>query len=382
MKNIIKRTIENDIKRDFFKGKVVIIVGPRQVGKTTLVQQILDVYQQKYKFKQINCDNPSDRELLEYKDLEFLQELVGKADIIFIDEGQKVKTIGQTLKLLVDFYKETKQFIVTGSSSFNLLDKTSEPLTGRKRVYHLYPLSIPEIYPELNLMDITKKLPLYLIYGTYPEVIKTTSLDEKQAVLRELTTSQLYKDILEFQGVKDTTAIRNLLKALALQVGSQVSYTELANLIGIDKNTVERYIDLLEKSFIVFRLSPYANNKRKEIKKLKKIYFYDNGIRNTIIQNYNMLDLRNDVGVLWENFLITERLKRNHYQKIPVNIYFWRTYNQQEIDLVEEMEGKLYGYEFKWRAKKFKAPQAWLRHYPQAEFNVVNQQNYLKFIYS
>ncbi len=378
---LFNRTVTNNLKKNFFKGKVIVVVGPRQVGKTTVAEQIITQFNhQNHKTKIFNCDNPTDRELLENKDLEFLQTLIGTADIVLIDEGQKVKTIGQTLKLLVDHYKTHKQFLVTGSSSFNLLDKTTEPLTGRKRVYHLYPLSLSEIHHDLDITAITKQLPFYLTYGTYPEVITATDLDEKREILNELTTSQLYRDILEFQGVKDATSLRNLLKALALQIGSQVSYTELANLIGIDKNTVERYVDLLEKSFIIFRLPPYATNKRKEIRKLKKIYFYDNGIRNAIIQNFNLPDLRNDVGALWENFLIMERLKKRTYQRIFTNTYFWRTYTQQEIDLVEEKDGQLYGYEFKWGSKTPKPPKSWLTHYPNANFKVINPNNFLQFI--
>ncbi len=377
-----ERSIKDDIKNKFFKGKAVILVGPRQVGKTTLSEKIITEYEQSGKnIKRINCDNPTDREILLNKDLEFLMKVVGDADIVFIDEGQKVATIGQTIKLLVDHYKDKKQILVTGSSSFNLLDQTQEALTGRKYVYKLYPLSFEELYPEKDFLKISKELETHLIYGNYPDVINNPDFDGKRAVLNELSSSQLYKDILEFQEVKDSTTIRNLLKALALQIGSEVSYTELSVIVGIDKKTVERYVDLLEKSFIVFRLSPYFKNKRKEISKLRKIYFFDLGVRNTIINNFNPLDMRNDTGFLWENFLMVERMKKRAYNNIYANQYFWRTYDQKEIDLVEEYGGELHGYEFKWNTKKTsKAPKGWLKTYKNASYEVITPDNYLEFV--
>ncbi|MBI3671470.1 ATP-binding protein [Candidatus Azambacteria bacterium] len=265
------------------------------------------------------------------RDIEFLEKLMDDADIIFIDEGQKVKTIGQTIKLLVDHYKEKKQVLVTGSSSFNLLDKTQEALTGRKRVYNLYPLSFPELYPKKDRLQIAKELETHLIYGSYPDVINQKGFSEKREALEELASSQLYRDILEF---------------------------------------------------IVFRLPPYFSNKRKEITKLKKIYFFDVGIRNILINNLNLLDTRSDAGALWENFLIAERMKKRAYEKIHSNQYFWRTYDQKEIDLIEERDGKLYGYEFKWNAKKRspKAPKDWLEAYSNSSYEVITLENYFDFI--
>lgn len=345
------RILEQNLKSSLFKGKIVIITGARQTGKTTLAMKLINTLNLK-QVRLFNGDNPADRELLSDKSLEFLENLIGDAKIIFIDEGQKIETIGQTLKLLVDKYKNEKQIIVTGSSSFNLLDKTEEPLTGRKNVFHLFPLSLEEIYPEKNLAEILKNLEQYLIFGNYPEVSEKNSFDEKRKTLMEISSSYLYKDILEYQGIKKSGALVGLLKALALQIGSEVSYSELANLTNLNKKTVESYIDILEKNYIIFLLAPYAKNKRKIISKLKKIYFYDLGIRNAVINNFSFLPDRADVGALWENFAAVERLKFQHYHEIYAENYFWRTYDGSEVDWVEEQNGKALGFEFKWNEKR------------------------------
>ena len=346
-----KRLIEETILKKFFKGKILIIVGARQTGKTTLGSSLMKKFSQE-EIRSFNCDNPTDREYLSNKDLEFLEQLVGEAKLIFIDEAQKVANIGETLKLLVDFYKRKKQIIVTGSSSLNLLDNTQEPLTGRKYVYQLFPLSLEEIYSDKNYLKLTKELESLMIFGSYPEVVSQKSFEDKRELLKELASSYIYKDILGFQEIKSPDVLVKLLKALALQIGSQVSYTELANIVKIDKKTIERYIELLEKSFVIFRLNPFSKNKRREISKLKKIYFYDTGIRNAVINNFNFLDSRRDVGMLWENFMIAERMKFRLYHQIETEQYFWRTYDGNEIDLVEEGAGKLRGYEFKWNFKE------------------------------
>lgn len=346
-----KRIIKKQIVDKFFSGKAVIIVGLRQVGKTTLVDEIIAEKRFTNDIIKFNCDNPTDRRKLNNQDFEALDNIIGDKKIIFIDEAQKVETIGQTLKLLVDNYKNKKQIIATGSSSINLLDKTSEPLTGRKIVLKLYPLSLLEIYQRYTELHIEKDLDGLLIYGSYPAVINSKGNTDKEEVLRELSSSSLYKDILEFQEVKNSNTLVSLLKALALQVGSEVSYSELAILLGIDKKTVERYIDLLEKNYIIFRLPPYQTNKRKIIKKLKKIYFYDLGIRNAVINNFNILENRNDAGALWENFAIVERMKHLEYQKIFSDYYFLRTYDGAEIDFLEEKNGIVAGYEFKLKIK-------------------------------
>lgn len=345
------RVIKEQILGKLFKGKAIIIVGPRQVGKTTLANSLIDESGYAENLIKFNCDNPTDRDKLNNRDFEFLDALIGDKKMIFIDEAQKVETIGQTIKLLVDSYKNTKQVIATGSSSINLLDKTQEPLTGRKTIFKLFPLSLSELYPAKDLLKISKELEMLLIYGSYPEVINAKGASDKEDVLRELNSSYLYKDVFEFQEIKSSSILTSLLKALALQVGVEVSYNELANIVGLDKRTVERYIDLLEKNYIIFRLPPYAKNQRRTISKMKKIYFYDLGVRNSIINNYNLLADRADTGALWENFIIIERFKKQEYDKIYTNNYFLRTYDGAEIDLIEERGGKIDGYEFKWKSR-------------------------------
>lgn len=374
------RLLEKKLMKDSFKGKALILTGPRQVGKTTLIKEILKTYTN-IKIKSLNCDNPRDLESLEEKDLEYLENIIGNSKILFIDEAHKVPNIGQTLKILVDHYQKKLQIFVTASSSFNLLYKTQEPLTGRKFVYNLYPLSIEEIYLEKDYLKIQKELEHLLIFGSYPEVVKKRAFEEKIQLLRELSTSYLYKDILEFQQVKNPNLINKLLKALALQIGQEVSYTELSSLLEVDKNTIERYVDLLEKCFVIFRLSPYTQNKRKELSKLRKIYFYDLGIRNAIINNFNFFDLRDDIGKLFENFMIIERLKYREYHQIYADHYFWRTYGGSEVDLIEDRSGKLFGYEFKWKEKKWsKKPLKWLE-YKNSSYNVITKNNLEKFIF-
>ncbi|MDO8524669.1 MAG: ATP-binding protein [bacterium] len=370
-----KRLLKEQLKKRFFKGKILIITGARQIGKTTLVNE----FQESFKSNEIvffNCDNITERENLKNKDLEFLKQLIGNARIIIIDEAQKVEDIGNTLKLLVDYYKTKKQIIVTGSSSINLLDNTQEPLTGRKYVYNLFPLSLEEIYSG-DYLKMLKEIDHLLIFGTYPEVVSQASFAEKKIILRELASSSVYKDILAFQQVKSSDIIYNLLKALALQIGSQYSYLELSNKLGLDKNTVERYVDLLEKSFIIFRLRPFFKNKRKEMSKLKKIYFYDVGIRNAIINDFNSLENRNDVGALWENFIIAERMKYRSYHQIDLEQYFWRSFNKQEVDFIEEKNRKLSGYEIKWgETVKTKKPSLW-----EDDYKIIHKENLRGFCF-
>lgn len=372
------RLLKKNLEEKLFQGKAIILTGPRQAGKTTLVSEILKTFSPE-EIRTFNCDNPTDRDFLTQKDLPFLQNLVGNAKIIFIDEGQKVSSIGQTVKLLVDFYKDKKQVFITGSSTFNLLYQTQEALTGRKFVYTLLPLSVQEIFQNDYLLFL-KSIEQMLIFGTYPDVVNQSSFEEKKERIQNLASSALYKDIFEFQKVKDPAILSKLLKALALQIGSEVSLPELSQLIGIDKKTVERYIDLLEQNYVIFRLSPYFSNKRKEISKMKKIYFYDLGIRNALIQNFNFLNERNDVGALWENFLMVERLKYRTYNKKDANQYFWRTFGGTEIDLVEEQAGKLDGYEFKWNKKSANMPPLWSK-YQNASYKIISQENVKDFIF-
>ncbi|MBO9368609.1 MAG: ATP-binding protein [Chloroflexi bacterium] len=346
---LFKRTITQKLLNDFFQGRALILVGARQTGKTTLVRMALEQLGDRYTVKTINGDDPLERDALTDKSLDYLRRVLGDAQILFVDEGQKIRTIGQSVKLLVDYFGSQRQIIVTGSSTLNLLDATQEPLTGRKFVYTLYPLAISENFPRPDFLDLQKNLEERLLYGSYPRVVQQTSFEAKIRELRELVASYLYRDILELQQVKSPDLLHRLLQALALQIGSEVSYTELAQTVGADKNTVERYIQLLERSFVIFRLPPYAANQRRAISKLRKIYFWDTGIRNALIQNFNPLDLRTDSGALFENWMIAERLKRNAYEGKLFTSYFWRTYDGNGIDYLEESGGQVQGYEFKWR---------------------------------
>lgn len=376
------RFLASELKRKWFSGKVILLTGARQTGKTTLVKAFLEAEGFKDQTRSFNCDNITDRELLRGKDLEFLIQLVGKAQVVFIDEGQKVQGIGETLKLLVDHFGQQKQVIVTGSSSMNLLNQTQEPLTGRKWVYQLYPLSMEEIHPDGDLLSAIKGLEERLVFGSYPEIASTLDRGDKAERLGELTSSYLYKDIFEFQNIKNPDVLFRLLKALALQIGNEVAYNELAALLGIDKNTVERYVDLLEKNFVLFRLPPFFQNKRKEISKMRKVFFYDNGVRNALLNNFLPLDSRNDLGALWENFMIVERLKYRSNHRIGADAFFWKNYPGAEVDLVEDRDGKLYGYEFKWSPTKAlsKAPAAW-QQIPNTEFQCIHRENFAGFAF-
>jgi len=374
MGNYINREITNGILADFFQGKVIIIAGPRQVGKTTLVESVLAGKEQVVKFV---GDNPTDREKLENKDFEQLDRLIGDNRYIFIDEAQKIRNIGQTLKLLVDNYASQKQVIATGSSSLNLLSNTQEPLTGRKYIYELFGFSLREIFKKTEYLAIEKALPDLLIYGSYPEVYLKSGKD-RERLLVDIAGSYLYKDILELEQVRNPAILSKLLSALALQTGLEVSLSELSSLVGLDLKTIERYIDLLEKNYVIFRLPPYYLNQRKTLSKRNKVFFYDLGIRNALINNFNALDLRSDVGELWENFLILERFKYRRANFVDATQYFWRTYDGAEIDLVEQREGKLFGYEFKW-GKERTAPFSWLKN-PNSEYKLINKNNFIDFL--
>lgn len=375
---MIKRILEENILKQVFHGLVLIIQGSRQVGKTTLALEILKSLKSKGKTRIFNCDDPDHRSLLENRGLKSLKEAVADAKIIFIDEGQKLSTIGQTLKLLADFYKKSLQIIVTGSSTINLLDKTQEALTGRKKVYTLYPVSLEEVTGGTHIAE--KTIEMLLIYGSYPQVVTARNKEDKAGILKELKTSYLYRDVFDFQGMKNADVFMNLVKALAHQIGHEVSYTELANLLKVNRATVERYVHVLEQSFIVFRLPVFTQNKRRELSKLRKIYFYDTGIRNAIINNFNPLDKRDDLGALWENFMIVERMKYREYHYIEVNQYFWRTYDGSEVDLVEERGGRLYGFEFKWKPREHARVLRKWKEYPNSSYQVITPAEIRGFI--
>lgn len=373
---MIKRAIYDPIFKNLFKGKAIIVTGPRQVGKTTLLQAIMKETADKVLY--LNCDEPDIRPMLENASSTSLKALIGNNSLILIDEAQRVKNIGLTLKLLVDNFKEI-QVIATGSSALELANEINEPLTGRKREYHLYPFSTAEMVTNTSVLQETRLLEQRMIYGFYPDIVNSPA--EAQANLLDLGNNYLYKDILSLQDIRKPALLERLLVALALQVGNEISYTEIGQTIGTDNKTVDRYVELLEKCFVVFQLGGFSRNLRNEIKKGKKIYFYDNGIRNAIIKNFSPLTLRQDIGALWENFLVSERQKANHYANHYVNSYFWRTHQQQEIDMIEETGGKLYAWEFKWSEKaKAKIPASFLEAYPDTITGIVNRQNYMDFL--
>jgi len=373
---LIKRTIYQQIIKNLFKGKAIIITGPRQVGKTTLLQAIMKESERKVLY--LNCDEPDIRPLLENASSTSLKALIGDNALILIDEAQRVKNIGLTLKLLVDNFKDV-QIIATGSSALELANEISEPLTGRKREYHLYPFSTAEMVANSSIIQEARLLEQRMIYGFYPDIVNSPA--EAQANLLDLGNNYLYKDVLSLQDVRKPALLERLLVALALQTGNEISYTEIGQTIGTDNKTIDRYVELLEKCFVVFQLGGFSRNLRNEIKKGKKIYFYDNGIRNAIIKNFSPLSLRQDIGALWENFLVSERKKANHYANHYVNSYFWRTHQQQEIDMIEETGGKLYAWEFKWNENaKVKIPSSFLDAYPGSITGTVNRQNYMDFL--
>jgi len=374
--NYIPRLIEKSVKERLFKGKIVIIYGARQVGKTTLAKKILAEYGEKGKY--LNCELLSVERGLATMEAEKIKSFLGDYKIVILDEAQNIPNIGKVLKIIVDTYPEL-QIIATGSSSFDLANKVSEPLTGRTFTFVLYPFSLVEIRQKYDQFSIEAKLENILRFGSYPEVF---FLDEKAAQerLMEISSNYLYKDILKFESIKKSALVKNLLQLLALQLGQEVSYSELALKLGVNRITVQKYIDILEQSFIIFKLNAFSRNIRKEISKSIKIYFYDLGIRNSLISNFNQLDIRSDIGALWENLCIIERKKTNEFNFKFANAYFWRTYDQKEIDYVEEVGGGITGYEFKWNpGKSLKIPADFVKEY-NATVEKVDRGNYWKFL--
>ena len=372
---MINRTILSKLTGDFGLGKVLIIIGARQVGKTTLVETLAAGRQ---RVLMLNCDNMDDRMALENKTTTQLRAMIDGHDMVFIDEAQRVAGIGLVIKMIGDMHLDTP-VVVTGSSSLDLADGFYELAAGCHVDYQLFPLSVEELVAHTSEREERRMLETRLIYGTYPEVVVSPA--DARRRLMTLSNDYLYKDILSYKGLKKPEVLQKLLRALALQVGSEVSYNELSGLLGIDKATVESYIGLLEKCFVIFRLDSFSRNLRNEIKKGKKVYFYDNGIRNAIISNFAPPELRGDMGALWENFMVSERRKRHAYHGTYTQMYFWRTHEQKEIDLVEETDGRLSAYEFKWSGRvRASMPAAFAKSYPGSTFEVITPDNYVKFL--
>jgi len=373
---IVQKHLEN-LERALLPGKAVIIYGARRTGKTTLVKRFLQDIGEPYLL--VSGEDITVQGYLASQSIEKLSAFVGANRLLVVDEAQKVPGIGANLKLIVDHIPDIR-IIATGSSSFDLARAVGEPLTGRKTTLRLYPLSQLEIGQIEQRHQTDANLESRLIYGSYPEVVLTNDNRAREQYLKEIVASYLYKDVLELDGIRHSSKISRLLQLMAFQVGKEVSYTELGTSLGMSKNTIERYLDLLEKAFVIQKLAGFSRNLRSEITKNSRYYFLDNGVRNALINNFNTLELRNDAGELWENYLVIERLKRQEYLQEQANNYFWRTYRQKEIDLVEEREGKLFGYEMKWGASQAKPPREWLEAYPNASWQLVNRQNYLGLI--
>jgi len=373
---MIVRILEKTIKNHLDTGKAVVLIGARQVGKTTLLETLANKIGEQVLI--INCDEPDMRSWLQDKTSTELKALIGNHRLVIIDEAQRVKNIGITLKLIIDNLKKV-QLIVSGSSALELANEINEPLTGRKWEFIMYPLSTQEMIAHHTEVKERRLLQTRLLYGMYPDVINNPGREKE--ILKNLTDSYLYKDLFSFHAVRKPEAIEKLLQALSLQLGAEVSYNEIADLVKSDPLTVSRYIDLLEKTMVVYRLPSFSRNLRNELKKSRKIYFYDNGIRNAIIANFQPIELRKDTGALWENFLMGERMKFTSYNKIWSNRYFWRTKQKQEIDYIEDRDGMLYAFEFKWNAsKKVKPSLTFTKAYPEHEFNLITPDNYLSFI--
>lgn len=376
-KDIIIRSIETRIQARLFKGKAVILLGPRQAGKTTLVEGILRKREEKV--LELNADEPDVRELMDQCTSTRLRALIGESRLLFIDEAQRVPDIGLTLKLITDRIPEV-QVIATGSSAFELNARIAEPLTGRKFEFMLYPLSFAELVRHHGLLEEKRLLEHRLIYGSYPEIV--TSPGREQVLIKLLAGSYLYKDLLTLEQINKPVLLEKILRALALQLGSEVSYQEVGQLVGANSQTIERYIDLLEKAFVLFRLPALSRNVRNEIKKGKKIYFFDNGIRNAVISNFTPLAGRTDTGALWENYLVSERVKLLNNLDIQADKYFWRTTQQQKIDYIEERRQQLHAYEFKWNTKKgaVRFPKTFLRNYEDVLTKTITPANYDEFL--
>ena len=375
----IQRDLKAVLELKIGKGKVLLLIGPRQVGKTTLLKNILNSVSSEKKVQFWNCDESDVRQFLSEANSAKLKSFVGNSDFIVIDEAQRVKDIGLTIKLLHDSFPNV-QLAVTGSSSLDLSNSINEPLTGRKFEYNLFPFSTNELVNHTSMLEEMRLLKNRLVYGFYPDIVNNPG--EEKEILTNIVNSYLYKDVFEFQDIRKSSVIEKLVQALALQVGSEVSFNELGNLLGIDTVTVQRYVDLLEKAYVVFHIRSYSRNVRNELKKSIKIYFYDNGVRNSVISNFSPVEIRSDIGALWENFLISERIKNNAYHNKHAKYYFWRTTQKQEIDFIEEVDQNLFAYEFKYNPKKAnsKCPVTFSNNYPNVPFDVITSENYMDFV--
>lgn len=375
----IERDLKAVLDSKIGKGKVLLLIGPRQVGKTTLLKNILTSISSEKKVQFWNCDESDVRQFLSEANSAKLKSFVGNSDFIVIDEAQRVKDIGLTIKLLHDSFPNV-QLAVTGSSSLDLSNSINEPLTGRKFEYNLFPFSTNELVNHTSMLEEMRLLKNRLVYGFYPDVVNNPG--EEKEILTNIVNSYLYKDVFEFQDIRKSSVIEKLVQALALQVGSEVSFNELGNLLGIDTVTVQRYVDLLEKAYVIFHIRSFSRNVRNELKKSIKIYFYDNGVRNSVISNFSPVELRSDIGALWENFLISEKIKNNAYHNKHAKYYFWRTTQKQEIDFIEEVDQNLFAYEFKYNPKKVnsKCPVTFSNNYPNVPFEVITSENYMDFV--
>jgi len=374
---MIARKIESYILESLVPGKVVILLGARRTGKTVMLNKVVSMISEPYIF--FNGEDFEVQRLLENRTVANYEKILGTSRLLVIDEAQKIPEIGKILKLMVDSIPGLR-VIVTGSSAFDLSGKLGEPLTGRNRTFRLFPLSEQELDPLYGLVEKRSALEERLVFGSYPEVISLQGRTAKAKYLKELVNDYLLRDLLSFEGVKNAGVIKNLLRLVAFQAGAEVSMNELASNLGISRNTVEKYLDLLSKVFVIFKVEGFSRNLRKEITKNAKWYFYDNGIRNTLVANVNPLELRNDTGSLWENFIISERIKYQEYNDLLSNNFFWRTYDKQEIDWIEEREGRFFAYEFKFNKEKAKFPVAFSTAYPESEFHVISANNYHDFV--
>ena len=374
---MVTRELENIILPDIKPQKVVLLFGARRVGKTVLMEKLIERFGRNVVL--LNGEDATTVDLLSTRTLSNYTQLFQGVDLLAIDEAQSIPEIGKILKLIVDNIKGVS-VIVSGSSSFDLYHQTGEPLVGRSHQYRLYPFSLKELSKTENRVETIQRLEDRLIYGMYPELSSILDFGKKQHYLLEIVNSYLLKDILMIDGIRNSAKMHNLLRLVAYQTGSEVSYDELGKQLGLSRNTVEKYLDLLAKTFVVYQLSAYSTNKRKEISKSSKWYFTDNGIRNAIIGDFRVLSMREDTGPLWESFLISERIKRRNNAREHASFYFWRSYDGQEIDLVEEYNGEIAAFEFKWGDKKASIPPRFRTHYPNASYTVINRSNFLDFV--